>query len=476
VSLAQTGTAGVEDVRARLAACGQGHVLRFWDVLDGAQRARLLAQEADLELDTLARHRARALALAAALQERVAPAPVERLPERGGDEAAWARARAAGEVLLAEGRVAALVLAGGQGTRLGHPGPKGAFPLGPVSGRTLFGLQAQRLRRLARRHGRPVPWYVMTSAATDAATRACFAREGCFGLDPADVIFFRQAEMPVLDPEGRLLLAAPDRIATAPDGHGGAIPALARTGALRDAEERGIEVLFSYQVDNPLARIGDPLLLGFHALRGAEMTSKVVRKRAPDERVGTLVQRDGSLAVVEYTELREPHRSSRNDAGELAFWAGAIGIHALDRRFVARVAEAAEEALPYHLSPKRVTTIDARGERLVPAEHNAVKLERFVFDALPRAAMALAVEVRREEEYSPIKNAEGSESPASARRDLVACVRRWLEAAGIALPAEGVPIEVDHALIDASDDARALGVRCAEDVPHVILTGTGGLG
>lgn len=476
MSLAQMGTAGFEDVRARFAARGQGHVFRFWDGLGRERQAQLLAQAAGLDLDALARHRARGLALATAAQEGLAPAPVERLPGSGGEAAAFARAREAGEALLADGRVAALVLAGGQGTRLGHPGPKGALSLGPVSERSLFGLQAQRLRGLARRHGRTLPWYVMTSAATDAATRACFAREDWYGLDPADVFFFRQAEMPVLDPEGRLVLSAPDHIATAPDGHGGAIPALARSGALRDAEERGVEILFSYQVDNPLVRIGDPVLLGFGALRGAEMASKAVHKRGPDERVGTLVQRDGRLAVVEYTELCEPMRSARDGGGALAFWAGAIGIHALDRRFLARVAAAAEEALPYHLSPKRVPTVDDAGQRRMPTEPNAVKLERFVFDALPWAERSLAVEVRREEEYSPIKNAEGSESPASARRDLVACVRGWLESAGVALPGQGTAIEVDHAVIDGSNDARALRIRRAEEAPHVILTGMGGLG
>jgi UDP-N-acetylglucosamine/UDP-N-acetylgalactosamine diphosphorylase len=474
VSLAQTGTAGVERVRTRLHASGQGHVLRFWKDLDAAGRRRLLAQLEDLDPDALARHRARALRAAGA--QDLDPPRVERLPDRGGDAASFVRARQAGEALLEAGCVGALVLAGGQATRLGRGEPKGAFPLGPVSGRSLFGLQAQRLRGLARRYGRRLPWYVMTSPATDAGTRACFEREGWFGLERSDVHFFCQGEMPVLDLEGRMLLAAPDRLAMAPDGHGGCFPALARSGALADAEARGVEAFFVYQVDNPLARIGDPILLGFHQLAGAEMTSKVVAKRAPDERVGTLARCRGRGVVVEYTELGEPFRSARDEAGELVWWAGTINIHAIARGFAERVARMAQDALPYHLSEKRVAAVDQTRATQVPDEPNAVKLERFLFDALPLAHASTAVEARREEEYSPIKNAEGSESPQSARRDLVACARRWLEDAGVALPGGQVAIELDHAYIDGSDDARAMGIRRVEDAPEVIRMGTGGLG
>lgn len=458
-------------LRERFAARDQGHVFRFWDRLTPAERRQLTAQLAALDLDALAA--AFAHGRRPAVEALLEPPEVVRRPARGGDPALLREARARGEEELAAGRVAALVVAGGQGTRLGHPGPKGTFPLGPVTDRSLFGLQAEKLRGLARRYGRPVPWYVMTSPATDAATRAFFADRGHFGLEPEDVFFFCQQEVACLDLEGRLMLESPASLARSPDGHGGVIPALAASGALEDLRRRGIRTVSYYQVDNPLVRIGDPVLIGLQRLRGAEMTVKVVSKREPGERVGTLARCGGALRVIEYTEIREPLRSRRDPSGELAFWAGAIGIHAIDVAFLGRAAARAERWLPHHLSPKRIPTLDAAGRPIRPAEPNGYKLERFVFDALPHAVGA-ALEVVRQEEYSPVKNAHGGESPATGRRDLSACARRWLERAGVAAPPAGLDIELDHARIDGEDDLRALGIRHAAEAGDAVRTGTGG--
>jgi UDP-N-acetylglucosamine/UDP-N-acetylgalactosamine diphosphorylase len=179
-----------------------------------------------------------------------------------------------------------MVVAGGQGSRLGFPGPKGLYPLGPVTGRTLFALQAQRIRRLRERTGAAIPWYVMTSEATDDATRSAFAEAGHFGLPPRDVFFLRQGMVTSFDFDGKLMLERPDRIMENPDGHGGALTALLGSGALDDMQHRGTDTLFYYQVDNPLVRMADPVFLGFHALAGAEMSCKVVRKRDALEKAG----------------------------------------------------------------------------------------------------------------------------------------------------------------------------------------------
>ncbi len=467
MSLAQTAADGLDELLARFAAHGQGHVFGFWAALDPAGRRTLIRQAAALDLGALERAYREARTLPEALPDDLSPPPVERLPEHGGDAVRQRHARERGEALLADGRAAALVVAGGQGTRLGHAGPKGTLPIGPVSQRSLFGLQAQRLRGLARRYGRPVPWYVMTSAATDAATRAFFSREGWFGLDPDDVFFLVQRQVPCLDFEGRLLLEAPDRIAESPDGHGGVLGALADAGALGDLEARGVEVVSYYQVDNPLVRIADPLLIGLHADAGAEMTCKVVAKRAPDERVGTLARAGSRLRIVEYTEIREPSRSARDARGELVFWAGAIGVHAFSTGFLRRMAGV---PLPFHASPKPIPAVDAAGRRRTPGEPNGFKLERFVFDVLPRAGRAMALEVRREDEYAPVKNAEGGESPASARRALSERARRWLAAAGIAEPPSDRLVEVDPTWIDGCDDLRALGIRSVEEAGSRIRT------
>src|SRR5262245_37032666 len=385
-------------------------------------------QSATMELPADARPLAPELraALARALECRgraaagLEPAPIVGLGAARERETA----RAAGAALLAEGRVAALVVAGGQGSRLGHLGPKGTFPLGPVSGRTLFGLQAERLRGLQRRIGRSVPWIVMTSAATDAATRAFFAAERSFGLE---VHFVRQRSLPCVDFAGRPFPAGGGEAVTAPDGHGGMLAALAESGLLESLAARGIRALAYQQVDNPLARTADPVLLGWLAAGRAEVASKVVRKARPDERLGTVGQREGRVHVVEYTELDPAAAEHREPDGSLRLWAGAIGIHAFALDFLARCAPRADALLPLHASATPIPHLRPDGAPVAPSEPNGYKLERFIFDLLPEARAVVLVEALREDEYAPVKNAHGSESPASARRALSACARRWLE-------------------------------------------------
>ena len=448
-----------DEVRRRFDSHHQGHVFRFWDRLDPAAREHLLAQAAALDLPALLAALASCRSQVDEAPPKLEPVRVERLPEHGGDSERIAEARRRGEDLLAQGRVGVLVVAGGQATRLGYDGPKGAFPIGPVSDRTLFEIQAQKLRGLRRRTGCRVPWYVMTSTATDAATRARFEAEGYFGLPTEDVFFFQQAMVPSFDFENRLILAEPGRIMENPNGHGGSLTALHASGALDDMARRGIDTLFYYQVDNPLVRMADPGFLGFHDATDSEVSCKVVRKQDPEEKVGVLARVNGEVGVVEYTELDDEHRHARDAEGELVYWAGNTAIHVLDTTFVRRVAADADRLLPYHASVKKIPCVDEDGRTATPETPNGLKLERFVFDALPVARNVCIVETARSEEYSPVKNAQGNDSPATSRRDLAAEYRRWLGAAGIALPDVSAAIELDHAWIDGTEDARALGIE-----------------
>jgi UDP-N-acetylglucosamine/UDP-N-acetylgalactosamine diphosphorylase len=463
----------LRDLRERFARSGQSHIFRFWEDLDAAARDRLARQAGRIDLDHLDRVRRKALSLARPRPRLLEPLPVHCLPERGGDPGERSRAAQCGEALVSEGRLGVLVVAGGQGSRLGYRGPKGTFPIGPVSNRSLLELLAQKILGVARRYGARVPAYVMTSPATDAAVRHLFDRNRQFGFDPEDLFLFAQRQIPAVDSEGSLILERPDRIAESPDGHGAVIPALLESGALRRMAERGLTTVFYCHVDNPLVRIADPTLLGYQAISGAEVACKAVRKRDPLEGLGTLARLDGRPAVVEYTEIEEPRRSLRDSKGELVFWAGSIGVHALDLGWLRRVARDAENLLPYHASPKKIPTVDSSGRRVEPSTPNGYKLERFLFDAFPAAGFLVAVEARREEEYSPIKNAVGPASPESGRRDLVACYRRWLDAAGIALPKGDVAIELDHRWIDSTEDAEAMGISDATGAQHVIRIATG---
>ncbi|KXU37593.1 2-alkenal reductase [Cephaloticoccus primus] len=445
-------------------AAGQGQVFRFFDKLDEAGRDRLLAQAAEIDLGELARLKATLLGECSAAGEgRVGggaaggagvdlsdlePAPYEPLPEHGGDAAEWAAARSAGEAALRAGRVAAFTVAGGQGTRLGFDGPKGTFPVTPLRAKSLFQVFAEKLLAAQRRYGRPLHWFIMTSTQNHEATAQFFAEHAYFGLAPERVHLFRQGRMPAVDFEGRILLEAPDRIAMSPDGHGGSLRALSRSGALDLMAREGIDTLSYFQVDNPMVRCIDPAFIGWHLLRGSEMSSKMLPKAHAAEKLGHFCMQRGRLVVVEYSDLPQAMQEERAAAtGELRFNAGSIAIHLLNREFVRRMSAGGAESLGFHRADKKIPTLDETGQPLSPPAPNGVKFELFVFDALPFARNPVVIETSRADEFSPVKNATGADSPQSCRADQLRQYARWFAAAGLpagqlaplALDASGLP-------------------------------------
>jgi len=421
-------------VRRRLQEHGQDHVLRFFSELDEGAKQTLLEQIAAIDFDLLERLRAamddapEAESLAECRPAEVLPIP--RTDEERRDEA---RAREKGEELLRAGRVAVLTVAGGQGTRLGFDDPKGMFPIGPVTERTLFQLFAEKVRATGDRYGEPIPWMILTSDATHDATVRFFEDQDRFDL-PRDLVrFLRQGSMPAVDPEGKLLLAEKGRLVTSPNGHGGSLLALRDEGGLDVMREAGADLLFYFQVDNPLVVAPDPVLLGHHESRGAEMSTKVVSKRNPREKVGLLCEIDGRTRVIEYSDLDEDRMHAREPDGSLRYRAGNIAIHVFDRSFLERLTTG-EFRLPYHFARKAIPHVGPDGRRIEPEEPNGIKFETFVFDAMPLASPTFAQEVRREEEFSPVKNRTGDSSPKTARRALVDLYGSWLESAGIRVP------------------------------------------
>ncbi|MEW6443362.1 MAG: UDPGP type 1 family protein [bacterium] len=422
------------ELRRRAERAGQAHLFSWWQDLSDRERARLLEQIDGIDfglIDRLAENlvRKRASGGTGALE----PAPIIPLPadQKGLQERLRARDR--GEESLRRGHVAALVAAGGQGTRLGFPGPKGSFPIGPLSGKTLFELFGERILAAGRRYGCAIPWYVMTSPATDAETRGFFREHDFFGLSRDDVCFFEQGTLPAVDRDGRVLMADKAEIALSPDGHGGTFRALRESGALADMERRGIREISYFQVDNVLVKPLDPVFIGFHALAEAEMSSKVVRKAYPEEKVGVLGMRDGKPGVIEYSDLSPEEMRARGPDGELLYWAGSIAVHLIRTDFVRRLGSAKVE-LPFHRADKKVACIGADGNRVEPAAPNAVKFESFIFDALGYADRSVALEVHRSEEFSPVKNAQGVDSPGTAQKDLMELFALWLNDAGIRVP------------------------------------------
>ncbi|MFO0983915.1 MAG: UDPGP type 1 family protein [Planctomycetota bacterium] len=427
------------DLRQRCRACGQDHVFAFWDELSPPQRERFLKQLGEVDLPLVTRLASEVIHGAApAAYQRLEPAPFLRLPGSPHERAA---ARDAGEALLSAGKVAAFVVAGGQGSRLGFEGPKGTFPVGPVSNRTLFQVHAEKVLALSRRHRSRIPLLILTSAVNHDVTIAFFEQHHHFGLDARDVHYFSQEMLPAVDQRGRMILAEKDSLFLSPNGHGGALLALRRSGVLDELTARGIDHIFYFQVDNPLVNVLDPVFLGHHARAAAEMSSKVVLKRDAHEKVGVLAFIDGKLGVIEYSDLRDGDQQARLPNGELEFAAGSIAIHVLDVAFVARLTAGGDLKLPFHHALKKISCIDQAGQRCHPAVPNGVKFETFVFDALRFARHSITMEVAREEEFSPVKNADGADSPLTARRDMSRQWAGWLRAAGFTV-ADDAAIEV----------------------------------
>ncbi|MBL8692720.1 MAG: UTP--glucose-1-phosphate uridylyltransferase [Planctomycetes bacterium] len=429
------------DLRRRFAALGQEHVFRFWDRLDETERQTLVRELQELDDELLATLAPMARVPKAERPSTFEPAEVispGTETTRGHD---LHRARARGAELLAHGRVGLVLVAGGQATRLGYDQPKGMFPIGPASGRTLFELHAHRILAIARRTGHAPPWFVMTSPQNDAATRAYFEEKRWFGLPPGKIVLFPQATVPAFDRHGRLVLETPSRLFRNPNGHGGAFSALADSGFLERCREDGITQLFYWQVDNPLVNIADPLFLGLHDEAGAGMSSKVVSKRDAEEKVGVLGRANGKLACIEYSDLPPELRYAVDSRGRLLYRAGNIAIHAIAVEFAMRLTSAgAAHTLPWHRAEKKVKSVTDDGQ---PTEIPGVKFETFVFDALGLSPTSITLEVRREDEFAPVKNASGEDSPETAKAAMSAYYARWLrEAMGEEPASHAHPIEV----------------------------------
>ncbi len=403
----------------------QQHLLRFWDELDDASRETLLADIGTVDFDLVARlHRDLVLNRKPA---DVTEGRIEPLRGHAPDAAARDTLRSAGIRALAEGKCAAFLVAGGQGTRLGHDGPKGVFDIGLPSGKSLFQLQAERLLRLGVLCRKPIPWYIMTSRENHDATVEFFHAHKFFALPPEQVMFFKQGELPVTDANGKILLADKGRLALGPNGNGGCFPALKDSGALDDMRRRGVEWVFTYSVDNALVRVCDPVFLGFAMDSGLPTASKAVAKAGPDERVGVFCLREARPSVIEYSEMT-PDMCAARDAGGLLFGSANIAIHLFRRDFLE---ENAAAALPWHVAHKKIPHVGEDGTRVVPESPNAHKFELFMFDLFPKAPGMAVLDVERAAEFAPVKNRDGVDSPATARQMILDLHRAWALAARV---------------------------------------------
>jgi UDP-N-acetylglucosamine/UDP-N-acetylgalactosamine diphosphorylase len=363
------------------------------------------------------------------------------------------QALALGEDALRAGRVAVVMVAGGQASRLGFDGPKGAFPIGALTGSSLFHGFAGQLQGLRQRYEAALPWVVQTGPGNHEETMAFFQRHAFFGLPEGSVHFVCQGTLPALSPEGQLLLSSPSKLFRNPDGHGGLYRALHHSGLLPQWEQEGIDTVYTCQVDNPLVRLADPIFLGHHLAANAEMSVKVVEKTDPREKVGLVVRlADDTHQCLEYSDLSTEIQEERAEDGGLLLRAGNIAIHAFSLPFLK---EMAANPLPLHLARKEVLALSS-GE-VVAAPRKGVKFETFIFDALPRAKTSVVQLVEREEEFAPVKNRSGVDSITSSRAALIARDRRWCKSAAITLPEHGLVELFPGTAYEAADLVQARG-------------------
>ncbi len=342
-----------------------------------------------------------------------------------------------GQDLLKSGKVAALVVAGGQGSRLGIDAPKGVIGVTPVKLKSLFCLFAEKILALQHKYGCAIPWFIMTSRENDTKTRDYFQENGYFGLNQGDIHFFVQGMLPSVTVDGKFIIGEDSGLFMNPDGHGGTFKALRASGSLDLMKDLGIKEIFYFQVDNPLVKVCDPLFLGLHDLSGAQMSSKVVRKASYEEKVGVIVKMNNKTILVEYSDMDDAARYATTPDGKMLHWAGSIAIHMIGREFAEEITSHGT-MLPLHRARKKII---AQGPDGRPMEMEGIKYEMFLFDALLLAQKTITLEVLREEEFAPVKNRTGIDSLETTTMMQSALYSSWLDRIGIEVR-PGIRIEI----------------------------------
>ena len=434
----------LQKARQILLAENQIHLLSFWDSLTPAAQAKLLEdiEAVDWKLlgELIRKEHAPRVEIS---PENCTPPTVVTLSSGEDTPTDTTDARQIGESLLRDNRVAALTVAGGQGTRLGFAGPKGIFPITPVKHKTLFAHFAESIAATNRRYECSVPWLIMTSPDNHSATVEYFREHNFLGVPEDRVMFFQQGVMPAISMDGRVLLADRHCIAFSPDGHGGTLRAMHRSGLLDELQARRCSYISYFQVDNPLVVPLDPLFIGLVHKGQSQVGSKVVRKATDTEKAGVFINVAGTTRVVEYSVLPEQMARRRNPDGTRTFDFANIAAHVLDVSFIRELVTGGTRAgMPWYLAHKKVPHFDPNTGRLVePDEPNAYKAEQFIFDSIPLARNPLQYEVERREEFGPVKNAEGEDSPETARAAMSAKAVRWLAQCGLGISGAGAPAQ-----------------------------------
>ena len=390
---------------------GQEHLLSQYDKLDNEKKAKLLDEILTLDFNQINE-----------LFKRIGKTEDE---ENGKIEPVGCTDKSAmrqeelehyesiGLKAIKEGKLAAVTMAGGQGTRLGHNGPKGTFDIGLDSHKPIFEILCDTLKDAKEKYGVYVMWYIMTSNENNDATVEFFEDHNYFGYPKDKVMFFKQGELPMVDTNGKVLLGEDGLIKLAADGHGGIFLSMKKNGIIYDMKSKGIEWAFVGGVDNVLVNMVDPVILGLAIDKKVLVAGKSVIKAGPHEKVGVFCKKNGKPSVVEYSEISKEMAEATNENGELKYGES----HILCNLFsVKAIEEISNNSLPYHSAFKKAKYLDKDGNLITSDKPNAYKFEAFLFDAFDSLDDIAILRVKREEEFAPVKNAEGVDSPETARK------------------------------------------------------------
>ncbi|KAF5300194.1 hypothetical protein FQA39_LY11228 [Lamprigera yunnana] len=440
-------------LKTRLENTDQLHLLHFWNELTNEEKNNFASQLDSInfeDVNDLFRDAIRSLEEdTKKLDNRMKPVPESQFEsEETSTPETLERYNNIGLEQIANNRVGVLLLAGGQGTRLGVTYPKGMYCVGLPSGKTLFQIQAERIRKVeelankgTNKNGNIV-WYIMTSGPTEEATENFLKSNNFFGLRPENVVQFDQGLLPCFDMEGHILLESKNKVSLAPDGNGGIYRALREKGILRDMKRRGIRYLHVHSVDNILVKVADPVFIGYCVDKKADCGAKVVKKASPSEAVGVVCQVDGRFQVVEYSEITDATANLRDKEGNLVFSSGNICNHYFSTDFLNEIADKHENKLKLHVAKKKISFINENGDRVKPEKPNGIKIEKFVFDVFQFSDHFVTWEVPRHIEFSALKNSNdvGRDCPSTSRKDLFTLHKKYVDAAGGTVLGEVVEI------------------------------------
>ena len=400
-----------EQVEKKLKKAGQEHLLKYYErITDDKKKENFLNSILTIDFDAI--NEIYLDSKKNITNKDFVIEPIKFIDKEKIDEKEYAEYEKLGKDIIKSGKLAVVTMAGGQGTRLGHTGPKGTFDLGLESHKSIFEILCDTLKSENERYGVSVPWYIMTSDENNSETVEFFEKHNYFGYNKGDIFFFTQSKLPMVDTNGKCLIDEKGNIKEAADGHGGIFKSILKSGALYDMQSRGIEWVFIGGVDNVLVKPVDPVLIGLSIKDNVDAAGKSIIKANPHEKVGIFCKRNGRPSVIEYSEISDELAEERLENGELKYAESHILCNLFSLNAINKIASI---DLPYHVAFKKAKYIDCDGNLIVSEKPNAYKFESFIFDAFEKLDDLVVLRVKRENEFAPVKNAEGEDSPETAR-------------------------------------------------------------